>query len=397
VSARSVVVAKKPLVVRVEEPGTDASWVFTFEQGPVVVGRGAEAGLALDRSFVSLHHGTFDFDDEVVTYVDLDSRNGTLIDGSAHAADRPVPLSDGTELRIGKLRLTVSRVAPERPGEGARNPFAPRPNVSADRKATDALPREELERLRRELAARNQPPEPPIPPPVMGLPMMAPPPPPASPPFVLPTPATARQALPHLPPAAHVPLASDLERTAPLPVLPEVSADTSTASERPARPVGPPSLTPYEVGGTTALPTLKEAPVARRSDGHRRPSASRAAVPSPRATPAPRSRWWLAVALLAVVVSAAAALLLVGGGERSLLVLPEPVVEPPPPPRPRPRPAAVTAPAPEPTIAAPAPVVPKPDEPPRPHRTPPPPARVATRLPPRRADAGAASQAPILP
>ena len=68
-----------PLIVTVSEPETGASWDYVFEAGPVVVGRGDGVQLCLDRPFVSLQHGTFAFDDAGVTYMDLDSRNGTLI------------------------------------------------------------------------------------------------------------------------------------------------------------------------------------------------------------------------------------------------------------------------------------------------------------------------------
>jgi predicted component of type VI protein secretion system len=153
---------KSPLVVHVEEPETGATWDYVFDAGPVIVGRGDDVALQIARPFVSLHHGTFDFDDQGVSYVDLESRNGTLVDGVARGSDRPVPVTEASEIRIGKVRLRVSREAPPAPvGEEKPNPFAPKKGVNAAKKGTDALPREDVERIRREILARKEPVAPP--------------------------------------------------------------------------------------------------------------------------------------------------------------------------------------------------------------------------------------------
>jgi predicted component of type VI protein secretion system len=322
-----------PLIVTVSEPDTGATWDYVFEAGPVVVGRGDGVQLCLDRPFVSLQHGTFDFDDASVTYMDLDSRNGTLVDGATRASDRPVPMAEATELRIGKLRLRVSRVLPPKAvGDDAPSPFAPKPGRGAA-KGTDAVPREDLERIRRELVARKEPP------------------PPAAPPAPV-------------PPRPSEPL---LDKTVPVPQL----------QSRPPG-VSPPVSATYAAGATQAVPAPARTPAVRRTPREPRPRVARESRPRPVVTPPPRRRGlWLPIAIGVVVASAAAILLLASGGERRARddgdppeptatggapvrekrvvrppVTPEPTVDPPPektpkPPRPTPRHPAPEPPGPD--------------------------------------------------
>jgi FHA domain-containing protein len=316
-----------PLIVTVSEPDTGATWDYVFEAGPVVVGRGDGVQLCLDRPFVSLQHGTFDFDDAGVTYMDLDSRNGTLVDGVIRASDRPVPVTEATELRIGRLRLRVSRAMPAKPvGDEAPSPFAPKPGRGAA-KGTDALPREDLDRIRRELVARKEPP------------------PPAAP-------ATP------VPPRSNEPL---FEKTVPVPQLrsrpPDVGVSTPVAAT-------------YAAGATQAVPAPARPSGVRRTPREQRPRVARESRPRPVVTPPPRRRGlWLPIAIGVVVASAAAILLLASGGERRVRddgdppeptatggapareervvrppVTPEPIVDPlpektpkPPPPHPTPK------------------------------------------------------------
>ena len=54
-------------------------------------------------------------------------------------SDRPVAVTETTELRIGKLRLRVSRAAPPKVvGEEKPNPFAPRPGRGPGDEAREA-------------------------------------------------------------------------------------------------------------------------------------------------------------------------------------------------------------------------------------------------------------------
>ena len=282
---------RHPLVVTVSEPETGASWDFVFEESPVMVGRGEGAQLRIDRPFVSLQHGTFDFDDGGVTYIDLDSRNGTLIDGVARATDRPVPVLAETDLRVGKLRLKVSRAAPAA-GEERPNPFAPKAKGAA--KGTDALPREELERVRREFLKSKEPPPAPV---VPAAPVM---------------PAAAPKAM--VPP----PSAPALDKTVPVPELQSRPLPEAT----PATPV--PRYTP---GGTRAVPVAPRSLTPRRTE--RRDSRPRPVERPARRAPPPRRSLWLPLAVGIAVVAAAAVVLVVSGGRPEEDREPQVISDPP--------------------------------------------------------------------
>jgi predicted component of type VI protein secretion system len=275
--------SRSPLIVHVEEPETGAAWDYVFEAGPVIVGRGDDAPLQIARPFVSLHHGTFDFDDVNVTYVDLESRNGTLVDGVARGSDRPVPVTEASEIRIGKVRLRVSRTAPvsgvaeERP-----NPFAPKKGAAGAVKGTDALPREDVERIRREILARKAEPPPPAPP--VG------------------------------PPAPLTP--APLEKTVPVPLL-----QSRPVMPPPAvPPEAPPVVTPYAAGGTAGAPRPSRDTPVRRTTRSRPTSGGAVARPAARAVK--QRPWWPYVLMAVVFVAglAAVAIVVASGGEEEEVV-----------------------------------------------------------------------------
>jgi pSer/pThr/pTyr-binding forkhead associated (FHA) protein len=131
----------KPLVISVAESRDGgASHVFVFDRGPVVVGRDPGSNLVIDRDVVSGVHGVFAIAGSgAVTFCDLGSRNGTLLNGRSLPPDDAVALGRHDVLSIGNLCL---QVLDERPKTGfgpeAANPFAP--NSSAG--ASKSLPNE---------------------------------------------------------------------------------------------------------------------------------------------------------------------------------------------------------------------------------------------------------------
>jgi hypothetical protein len=107
----------------VEDTRSGARARYAFLRSPVRVGRGEENEVALAEPFVSARHGLFQFGADEVRYTDLGSRNGSAVDGVALRPDAPAPLGAASDLRIGPLRLTVSRApAPPIP---ERDPLAP--------------------------------------------------------------------------------------------------------------------------------------------------------------------------------------------------------------------------------------------------------------------------------
>ena len=75
-----------------------------------VVGRSPEADLRLDDEAVSWNHLEIERRGEVLMATDLDSRNGTALNGEP--LDRPRRLRDGDTLIVGGHRLEVSTGSP---------------------------------------------------------------------------------------------------------------------------------------------------------------------------------------------------------------------------------------------------------------------------------------------
>ncbi len=84
----------------------------------VVIGRsdgddtGADLGLDLaayggDKTGVSRRHAVFSWRDEAVWIEDLDSTNGTRINGLKLTPNHPYHLHDGDEIELGSARLVV--------------------------------------------------------------------------------------------------------------------------------------------------------------------------------------------------------------------------------------------------------------------------------------------------
>lgn len=82
--------------------GDDAGELVDLHDG-FVVGRAREGDLVVeDDSDVSRAHARFDLDGDRTTVTDLDSRNGTIVNGEPITTHT---LSDGDEIHIGGLGL----------------------------------------------------------------------------------------------------------------------------------------------------------------------------------------------------------------------------------------------------------------------------------------------------
>lgn len=78
------------------------------------VGRDPEAGVCIDDESVSWHHLEIESRGGVLMATDLDSRNGTALNGEP--LDRPRRLRDGDVLTVADYRLEVSDSVPGRAG-----------------------------------------------------------------------------------------------------------------------------------------------------------------------------------------------------------------------------------------------------------------------------------------
>jgi pSer/pThr/pTyr-binding forkhead associated (FHA) protein len=78
------------------------------------VGRDPGAGITIDDEAVSWHHLEIESRGGVLMAIDLDSRNGTALNGEP--LDRPRRLRDGDVLTVADYRLEVSDPIPGRAG-----------------------------------------------------------------------------------------------------------------------------------------------------------------------------------------------------------------------------------------------------------------------------------------
>ena len=104
--------------------------------GRNVVGRSPEADLTLDDDAVSWNHLEIEARGQVLMATDLDSRNGTALNGEP--LDRPRRLRDGDTLIVGGQRLKFDRGRSSVPVDATVAASAPAVALSAEERATAA-------------------------------------------------------------------------------------------------------------------------------------------------------------------------------------------------------------------------------------------------------------------
>jgi predicted component of type VI protein secretion system len=105
-----------PIEMTVKISGSGADRTLTFSESPVRVGRNQLNDIAIDDPFISQWHGLIRFGAEGITYSDLGSTNGSIIEGvrlSTNAANR---LTDRSSILLGRIELAVSMRAKELTG-----------------------------------------------------------------------------------------------------------------------------------------------------------------------------------------------------------------------------------------------------------------------------------------
>lgn len=75
--------------------------------GPVVVGRSPSSDIVIDEPYVSATHARFTLQGPAIVLEDLNSTNGTLVNG--HPISQPVTLRDGDDVQIGDTIMRVGR------------------------------------------------------------------------------------------------------------------------------------------------------------------------------------------------------------------------------------------------------------------------------------------------
>ena len=84
-------------------------------EGPLGIGRGPGASVVLDDHLVSRRHARIERADDSVSVEDLDSRNGTFVNG--HEVHGSTPITPGDHLLVGitVLALRTDKEVQERP------------------------------------------------------------------------------------------------------------------------------------------------------------------------------------------------------------------------------------------------------------------------------------------
>lgn len=80
-----------------------------LRQGLNLIGRAAEATVRVDSVWVSRHHACITVEGRRATVEDLDSRNATFLNG--FKLERPMPLTDGDTIYLGKLSNALRFIA----------------------------------------------------------------------------------------------------------------------------------------------------------------------------------------------------------------------------------------------------------------------------------------------
>ncbi len=75
------------------------------DQDWMVIGRGRSADMVVAEATISRAHAAIGYDKDGFFMQDLGSTNGTRVNGKREAR---IALSDGDELRLGKLRLRIT-------------------------------------------------------------------------------------------------------------------------------------------------------------------------------------------------------------------------------------------------------------------------------------------------
>ena len=79
---------------------------FQFDQAQVIIGRDPASDLPIDDKTISSHHTRLFYKQGQWWVDDLQSTNGTLLNGET--VEEPIVITDGDELRCGKVWIIIS-------------------------------------------------------------------------------------------------------------------------------------------------------------------------------------------------------------------------------------------------------------------------------------------------
>jgi pSer/pThr/pTyr-binding forkhead associated (FHA) protein len=105
-----------PIEITVKISGSTSDRTLTFSESPVRVGRNQLNDVTIDDPFISQWHGLIRFGSDGITYSDLGSTNGSIIEGVRLSTNDPNRLSDRSRVLLGRIELAVSIRAREDTG-----------------------------------------------------------------------------------------------------------------------------------------------------------------------------------------------------------------------------------------------------------------------------------------
>jgi pSer/pThr/pTyr-binding forkhead associated (FHA) protein len=113
--------ADPPTVIRPPDVIDRVRSVSTVQPGAVfavhdgtTIGRGPDVGIDIEHPAISRHHAAFQVKDETLTITDLDSLNGTLVNGQRLAGREPMALAPNDIIEVGspEIQLQVEERSP---------------------------------------------------------------------------------------------------------------------------------------------------------------------------------------------------------------------------------------------------------------------------------------------
>jgi pSer/pThr/pTyr-binding forkhead associated (FHA) protein len=68
-----------------------------------MIGRDSENDIVLDNAMISRYHAMLLVESQSIVLIDLESTNGTLVNGTLVLPDTPVPIKDGMIITLGQV------------------------------------------------------------------------------------------------------------------------------------------------------------------------------------------------------------------------------------------------------------------------------------------------------
>jgi phage tail-like protein len=102
--------------------GPDIVQDLTLQVGTTTVGREAGNSLVLPNPLVSRRHARFDCTDSECTITDINSANGTFVNGAKIPAQVPLPVESGSIIKMGPIEITLETVRQEAVADAIEEP-----------------------------------------------------------------------------------------------------------------------------------------------------------------------------------------------------------------------------------------------------------------------------------